>query len=309
MDPAPLFTDIQGLPDGGEAHWRKCPDGTRVRMAVWKNDGAETALVFPGRTEYIEKYGPVVRNLLSRGYDVAVADWRGQGLSDRHPNRPQMGHVGEFADYQQDVAELLGTAQDAGLAAPTVLLAHSMGGAIGLRALMNGLSVQKVVFSGPMWNIHIEPSLRIVATLVAKLAPRLGFGGRFIPLSTAQNYVEITDFDDNTLTNDPETYKWLQGQLARHPELGLGGPSCHWFSRALAECADLTASPLPDVSCLCLLGTKEAIVSPPAVKDVMARWTNGKLYMVEGGQHECFMEPPDMLKDIWAEIDVFLEKD
>lgn len=181
MDPAPLFADLQGLPDGGQACWRKCPDGTRVRMAFWNGTGDETVLIFPGRTEYIEKYGPVAREFLTRGYSVAIADWRGQGLSDRHPNRPQMGHVDHFDDYQLDVAEMVGTVNAAGLPAPTLLVGHSMGGAIGLRALTNGLAVKKAIFSGPMWSIYVEPNLRLVANIVSGIGPFLGFGGRYVP--------------------------------------------------------------------------------------------------------------------------------
>ena len=42
-----------------------------------------TVCIFPGRTEFIEKYFEVVRDLRARGFAVAVLDWRGQGLSDR----------------------------------------------------------------------------------------------------------------------------------------------------------------------------------------------------------------------------------
>jgi len=42
-----------------------------------------TVLLFPGRTEYIEKYGPAAADFLARGFATVVIDWRGQGLADR----------------------------------------------------------------------------------------------------------------------------------------------------------------------------------------------------------------------------------
>ena len=306
MKTAPLFTDISGLPDGGQAFWRVCPDGVRVRVAVWQGGAAETVLIFPGRTEYIEKYGPTAQKFLHRGYSVAVVDWRGQGLSDHHPTRPQMGHVGQFSDYQQDLAELLATMTETGLPNPTVMLAHSMGGGIGLRALLSGLAVKKVVFTGPMWGIYVQPHLLVLGKLVAKLAPALGLGGRYIPSGDGLNYVEKQAFNGNSLTNDAATYKWLQGHLANHPELGLGSPSCRWYAQAVQECADLCALAPSAHDCLCFLGTEETIVSSKAVHDVMGRWPNGRLITVAGSQHEVLMEQPHLLEATWAEIDGFL---
>ncbi|MCP5075322.1 MAG: alpha/beta hydrolase [Rhodobacteraceae bacterium] len=307
METAPLFTDIAGLPEGGKAYWRMCPDDVRVRVAVWNQGGSETVLICPGRTEYIEKYGPTVQEFMNRGYSVSVVDWRGQGIADRHPNRPQMGHVGKFSDYQQDLAEMLATVAEAGLPSPTVMVAHSMGGAIGLRALLNGLAVEKAIFSAPMWGIYVQPHLRALARVVSKTGPQLGFGNRYIPSGDEQNYVEKQEFAGNTLTNDAPTYKWIQDQIAKHPELGLGSPSCHWYSLAVKECADIRANAPSPHDCICFLGTEETIVSSDAIEDVMARWPNGRLVTIENSQHEVLLEEPHVLKLVWSEIDRFLE--
>jgi len=308
MDVAPLYEDIQGVPDGGQAFWRKCPDNTRIRVALWKGGDKETVLIFPGRTEYIEKYGPVVREFLTRGYSVAVIDWRGQGLSDRHPTRPQMGWVVDFSDYQQDIEQMLLAVEDGGLPKATVLLTHSMGGAIGLRALLNRLNVEKVIFSAPMWGIFVEPQLRLVANLVSKFSLKLGLGSRYIPSAGPNNYVEKQKFKGNVLTNDAETYKWLQSHLAAHPQLGLGGPSCQWYNRSVSEMIDIRKNAPASHEVLVFLGSNEAIVDKEAIREIMARWPNGKLVDVEAAQHEILMEEPHVLKQFWEETDAFLAK-
>lgn len=307
MNTAPLFSDLEGMPDGGKAYWRKCADNTRIRVALWQGgDRNETVLIFPGRTEYIEKYGPVVRGFLARGYAVAVVDWRGQGLSDRHPKRPQMGWVNDFADYQQDVEQLLAAVEDGGLPKATVMLAHSMGGAIGLRSLLNRLDVQKTIFSAPMWGIYVEPKLRFIASMISKFSRAFGFGARYIPSAGPGNYVEKQAFKGNLLTNDPATYKMMQSHLSTHPELGLGGPSCNWYNRAVCECCDLRKhAPAPHET-LVFLGSQESIVDSDVIRDLMGSWSNGTLIEVDGAKHEIMMEQPHILKRFWTEVDRFL---
>lgn len=306
MADAPLYDELDRVPQGGQAVWRTAADGTRIRTAVWHGSGDKTVLIFPGRTEFIEKYGDVIARLLDRGYSVAIIDWRGQGLSDRHPNKRDMGWVKEFSEYQLDVAELLGTVKDAGLPDPYALIAHSMGGAIGLRALLDGLPVEKAIFSGPMWGIHVEPKMRIAAAIVAGIGPSLGFGEKFVPSGSGDYYTLTEPFEGNVLTNDRDQFDAMTRQLQAHPELGLGSPSIRWFSRARTETSALVSKAPAKHDCLCLLGTDEAIVSVPAIHTVMAKWPNGKLVEVPNAHHEVLMEGRDQLQLVWAEIDAHL---
>ena len=63
----------------------KTPDGVSLRFARFAPPAGRrgTVCIFPGRTEWIEKYFETVRDLRNRGFAVALLDWRGQGLSDR----------------------------------------------------------------------------------------------------------------------------------------------------------------------------------------------------------------------------------
>ncbi|MCB2131865.1 MAG: alpha/beta hydrolase, partial [Rhodobacteraceae bacterium] len=114
MEPAPFFADIAEAPAGGRTVWATAADGVRLRIGYWR--GGETGerngtvLIFPGRSEYIEKYGPALTRLTGAGHACLIIDWRGQGLSDRILADPMSGHVHEFVDYQTDVAALLQTA-------------------------------------------------------------------------------------------------------------------------------------------------------------------------------------------------------
>lgn len=96
MQAAPFHADVAHAPEGAEAFWLETLDGLRIRIALWRGGGRGTAFVFPGRTEYAEKYGLVAGRLVARGFSVVVIDWRGQGLSTRPPGAPMMGHVRSF---------------------------------------------------------------------------------------------------------------------------------------------------------------------------------------------------------------------
>ncbi|ANP38299.1 hydrolase [Phaeobacter gallaeciensis] len=298
LTPAPYFRDIADGPEGGEAHWVTTKDGLRIRVGHWLPDGLPreaikgTVLIFPGRTEYIEKYGPAAIDLGRRGFATLAVDWRGQGLADRMLDDRRLGHVQHFPDFQQDVAAVVQLAQQLDLPKPWFLLAHSMGGAIGLRALIEGLPVKACAFTGPMWGIQIPAAMRPVARILGALAPHLGFSAMRAPTTTKGHYVQSAPYEGNTLTNDADMYRFMQEQLEAQPDLTLGGPTVHWLSEGLQECAALAQRPSPALPCITFLGSDEQIVNTDAIKDRMQRWPGGELDLVQGAQHEVVMEGP-----------------
>ena len=109
LTPAPFFEDVAGGPPGGAAWWLTTSDEKRIRVGLWPTNAEEprgTVLLFPGRTEYIEKYGRTAQELAERGFATLAIDWRGQGLSDRMLDDPRIGHV------DQPTQRLLGLGVD-----------------------------------------------------------------------------------------------------------------------------------------------------------------------------------------------------
>lgn len=300
---APLFTDVDPGPAGGEALWAKTSDDKRIRLGIWRLDGAQgTVLIFPGRTEYIEKYGPAAAEFAARGFATVAVDWRGQGLADRLIDDPLIGHVDTFSDYQRDVATLMRAARSLNLPRPYFLVAHSMGGCIGLRAVTEGLSVQAAAFTGPMWGIHITPHMRLPARIMTRLMPRIGRGHLLPPGTKRTPYVLTEPFDDNQLTTDPEMYEMMRLQSLAHPEVQLGGPSFIWLGEALVETAHLAERSSPNLPCLTFVGSNERIVDVRRIHARMKSWKGGHLRVVEGGEHEVLMELPEIRTPIYDEI-------
>ena len=291
MQNAPLHSDVADGPPGGAAYWLTAADGLRLRVGLWPCDAARgTVLMFPGRTEYIEKYGPAATEFAKAGLTTLAIDWRGQGLADRMLDDRLGGHVMRFTDYQMDVNAMLTAAAQLDLPRPYHLLGHSMGGAIGLRALMEGLDVATAAFSSPMWGITIASHLRPFAWSLSWAARRVGLDHHYAPGTSGTSYANTSPFADNLLTEDPDQYAWMARQTEKYPDLALGGPSLRWLNEALADTRRLSRRPAPRIPCLCILGSDEKIVDPDRIHQRMARWPNGHLLMIEGGRHETMHE-------------------
>lgn len=307
MEAAPLFEESEG-PEGGQAWWLSCADGVRLRIGWWPAENARgTVLLFPGRTEYVEKYGRAAAEYGKAGYNLVAIDWRGQGLADRQLADRATGHVKDFAEYQLDVdAVLAAVAELEGAPLPRVLIGHSMGGCIGLRAAYR-LDLAAVAFSAPMWGIRLNPAVRPAAWLLSSISHPLGFSGRYAPGTEAETYALAAEFADNMLTRDEEMWLYMRRQLTSHPELALGGPSLHWLNRALVEMRRLMRKPAPALPCLTFLGGNERIVEPSAIHRRMATWEGGELVVPEGAEHEIMMERPDVRDDFFKRTIAFFD--
>ncbi len=289
-EPAPLHEDIADGPAGGRAFWLTTGDGLRIRVGLWQPEAPRgTVFLFPGRTEYVEKYGRAASDFYRRGFATYVIDWRGQGLADRLIDDAMAGHVMKFPDYQHDVRAMVALAETLDLPRPWHLLAHSMGGCIGLRAVMEGIPVASSVFSGPMWGIRMSHALRPVAWSLSWSGRRLGMGHRYAPGTVSDSYVLTEPFETNKLTSDREMHDYMVAQLRAHPELSLGGPSLRWLHEALVETLALSRQPSPRLPCLTMVGEEEDIVDPARIRARMRAWPGGWLE-VAPGRHEVLME-------------------
>lgn len=311
MEQAPFFDDIAEGPEGGQAVWTTASDGLRIRVGWWPAANAAeakgTVLIFPGRTEYIEKYGRDAAVLTQAGYAVLAIDWRGQGLADRMVDNARVGHVGQFPDYQRDVAAVLDVARAADLPQPWHVLGHSMGGCIALRAVMEGLPVNSAIFSAPMWGIRLAAPTRPAAWALSWSGSVLGLGHLMAPGTKEDPYPLDAEFEDNKLTTDRDMYEYMQRQLRSQPDLSLGGPSLHWLNQALAETLCLARRPAPDLPCLTFLGEAEVIVDPARVLTRMQSWSRGELVMLPEARHEVLMETPETRQAIFDRLIPFLQ--
>lgn len=289
------------------AFWINARDGTRLRLGLFRPpDPQASVFLFPGRTEYIEKYGLIFDFLTAKGFAVLAIDWRGQGASERLTHNHLAGHVRSFADYQLDVCSMMAAADRLDLPPARHLLAHSMGGAIGLRTLLNGRhSFQTAAFSAPMWGIRTgvmpEQTGQYLAMLMAQAATKMGFSDAMLKRSNdhrvppgivVEDMDEETVFLKNPLTTDREQWQRLYALSRAFPELMIGAPTYGWVQAALAECAELAELPSPAMPALISLAMEDQIVSATAISERAAIWPQAELLTISGSRHEVMFEAP-----------------
>ncbi len=295
------------MPPGGAAYWVEAADGTRIRIALWSGQRVGTIYFLNGRTEYIEKYGPAYSRLLGMGLNVVTLDWRGQGLSDRPLEDPMIGHVEDFADYQQDLAAMLAHPRVQAQPGPHIVMAHSMGGCIALRALINGMDVQSAVFSAPMWGVHAPLGLKPVAKGLLALARMRGKSQDRFPFTSREAYFLENKFGGNLLTTDQTEWDRLARHLELRPELRLGGPSNHWLTLADQEGAALRRhKELPDLPIQIFMGTAERVVSKAAIRGLTKRLPNAQLVPCKTARHEIWCETEAIQERVWRRTKNFL---
>ena len=158
---ASFLNNVFKWPKAAKTSYKLTTDGIRIRTSFWAaNEPVGTVFVFPGRADYIEKYGGLANFCLSNNLNVIAIDWRGQGLSARLLDDKNIGHIEDFKNYQHDVEVMIKEAKEANLVRPWIIFAHSMGGLIGLRTLQDLPIFEKVVFTSPMWGIQMPPILK-----------------------------------------------------------------------------------------------------------------------------------------------------
>ncbi len=136
--------------DYGKADWpdpKKItyydPEGTDaeiIRYAHWappQENNKGVVVHFNGRTEFIEKNIYAYKDLLDRGYEVWALDWRGQGFSQRQLKEKQKHSIDSFDTYVKDAAYFIDNVSKTKTRnGKKILLAHSMGGQIALRYIL-----------------------------------------------------------------------------------------------------------------------------------------------------------------------------
>ena len=72
-------------------------DGLKIDYMYYQQPNAKAQLVVSsGRTETYLLYMEVLYDFVLQGYNVFILDHRGQGLSQRLTDNPQIGHVEHF---------------------------------------------------------------------------------------------------------------------------------------------------------------------------------------------------------------------
>lgn len=233
--------------------WIESHDGTNLFARSWiPQTPRGTVLISHGLGEHTGRYAHVAEALAEPEVRFATLafDYRAHG---RSPGR--RGAISSFDDMLDDLRAGIATLARNEMPRPWIVLGHSQGGLIALRALNASAPIDGLILSSPALEVRIKVSLwkRALAHVLRLIAPSLPIDGS-VPaawLATRPGY-------DDARRADP----LVHGKVCANVYFGLK----EWGPRLLAAAPTLT-TPL-----LVVVGAHDQITSADAASKLVSRW-------------------------------------
>jgi lysophospholipase len=290
-------------------HYILAKDGTRLRTAVFEASPKHgVCVLLHGQTEFIEKYFEVIGELGERGFTVATFDWRGQGGSARLLANPLKAHVGDFAEYDDDLTSFLEQVVKP-LSPKPLALAHSMGGHILLRTLHDKPGAfAAAAFSAPMLGISARGFPTPLVRLVTTLQTAFGQADEFAWGMAARD-PRLVDFNTQLCTSDRARFARTQEIVKANPSIRLAGPTWGWIEATHRSMARVTAPGFAESiqTPLLIVGAgRDRIVRVEAERDFVRRLPHGTYLELADAEHEILMESDAIRARFWGAFDEFV---
>lgn len=264
-----------------------------IYYKIFKQPNPESAaiLISSGRTEAAIKYKEVIFDLYNNGYSIYIHDHRGQGLSGRMTEDPDMGYVDTFQFYIDDMKYFYDNYLLKGKHKKKYLLAHSMGGAIGVSYLIqHPEDFNAAAFSSPMLGF-------IAAT--CKATKLLKGPDPKYAIGQDQYNDDKLSFKKNKLTGCEIRYNRMNEAFAKVKRARLGGATYQWLYKSCQQ-FDYISSNIKSIQTPFILfsAQKEKIVSRKAhkqfIEEAISLGKNCELIELENAMHEILIESDEI---------------
>ncbi len=311
---AALPIDRRSIPAHAVESLWQASDGHELRRIDWPGaigDKRGSILFLPGRGDFYEKYIESLEEWHRAGWKVTALDWRGQAGSGRLGDDKVTGHVEDFGDWVSDLRHFW-TSWKSNSPAPHVLIAHSMGGHLVARALVDeAVDPAAVVLSAPMLGMAGPPLPLAVLHLVARFMARIG-SPRRPAWKWSEKPGEMPARRHDLLTHDDERYADELWWRKRRPELAMGPGSWRWVERAYASIGELEAPGAMEkveIPVLVVSTSNDKLVKHVAAVRASQRFPKGELAQFgEEAHHEILREVPKVRLRAMHAIAEFLDR-
>lgn len=281
---------------------RKIRVGSVFPDAIKHNGKRPEAMIvcLPGLSEFGEKYFELAHWALSKNMAFSVIDWVGQGLSSRYLKNPHKRHSTNFDEDINDLDLWIkqyvlrsAVVTDEGRL-PMVMLAHSMGGNIGIRYLQKHPDVfDYAAFSAPMLGIK---ALSCMPVSFAKLITHFfkkKKGEDYVPGGSDWALQPDVSSPLSILTSDAKRGT-INNIYSQHNEgLRIGNVTYQWIYDALQSCLlarGRKALKSIKVPVLLSYATQETLISNTHIKRAAKIIPHVKSFEIKGSKHEILME-------------------
>jgi lysophospholipase len=288
-------------------------DGTRLRTGVFEPEkkSGKVCVLLAGQTEFIEKYYEVIGELNARGFVAATFDWRGQGGSTRALSDPLKVHVRDFSEFDDDLQSFMEQVVTPLSPATPMVLAHSMGGNVALRAMHDKPGLfRAAILSAPMQGIATQGIPSGLVRSVAALQNFAGESGAFV-WGVSKRDPFRTPFEDQLGTSDVKRYARTQDFFLANPQIRLTGPTWGWMRaafRAIRRQASPGFAEAIRTPTLVIGAGRDRIVPIETVRAFAARLPDARYVELAESEHEILMERDEIRARFWDEFDDFVEE-
>jgi lysophospholipase len=296
------------------------PDKRHLRGGIWElpQNVPKRAIcvMLNGHTEFLEKYSEVADELRSRGFEVVSLDWRGQGASERRGTSNRAGHVGNFEEYDSDLAALLLQAVEPIQRAlpaplPVIALAHSMGAHVLLRFVHeHHRRFACATVLAPMLDINTGKYSQETTSLITALFNLHRPSTRFVFGIEGRDPLELS-FEDNAVTSDRARFERSQNLLRAQPFLRINGPTFGWLGAAFQSMRRMRRKRFAQeiTTPILVFGAgRDRVVRTEAVREFASNLPRGRYVEIEDSGHEILMEKDSIRARFWAEFDKFVDE-
>lgn len=259
-----------------------------------------TIIALQGVRECTEKYFELAQWCLDQGYAFWMMDWFGQGCSTRPLKNPQKRHSTGFQDDIDDlhyfITEYIKHASvhpEVGRI-PMTMLAHSMGGNIGLRYMIQHPDIFTcAALTAPMTGIKVFQKTPNAALSKLLYGLNTMFGTCYVP--AGKNWRAHHDYP--RLSQDPVRKGVQNAWLHDNPVLQSGDVTMGWLHAAHKTCIalhnEIRDNP-PTIPCLIGLAEHEDLVDNAQTRRLCADMDNATCLELQGAYHEILMERDDI---------------
>jgi acylglycerol lipase len=265
-------------------------DGLRLPTRAWEPDGngapRATIVLVHGLGEHIGRYDAVAARFAEAGYAVHGYDQRGHGAAPG----PRC-QVDRFEGLIDDLDDAVAAVRAAGDGRPLVLMGHSMGGVVALRAVQTGAVVPDLLLlSAPTMRDGAEVPGWARSLLMRLAEPFPGLPTvRIDATKVSRDPAEVAAYDQDPAVFHGPVKARIAAEMARHGAL------------ALAEAERVTMPVL-------IVHGKADQLSQPGASAELHRSLHGRdatLELYEDGPHEMLNDPlrERVLADLLAWLD------
>lgn len=275
-------------------------DSPVQRYGVSSPPGAPraTVLILTGYGESAEKWFETVADLNGQDFTVWVLERQGQGGSERETPWRDLGHVDSFDPDVATVRALINGVIRPTNDAPLVVIGHSEGGLVGLRAAQQGALMDGLVLSAPTFDLIAPPRSRADFARFTPAMRNLRLGWIRAPGQRGWRR-EAPDGVQDGLTHDAMRGKVQSAWMLANPDLRMGGPSLGWYA-AFFDASDAAARDIREVATptLMLDAGVDRIAAAPSEGRLCAAMTACVETRYPGAGHDLHMES-DAVRRPW----------